>query len=109
MAITVILNSDEVLAAINQVKEEIMAKMQDYADQFTARATEIKDAVSGLAPAIDRLEAAVTAATQNPDVPQAVSDQLTAALNDLTTVRDGINSAIADAGDNTDEAATPTP
>lgn len=87
-----------------------MAKMQEYADQFAAKAAELNAAVQPLAGAIDRLEAAVTAATQNPDVPQNISDQLQAALNDLTSVRDAINAAATDAGDNVDEAAgNPTP
>jgi ferritin-like protein len=88
-------------------QEQIMAGMKDYADQFTAQANELKDAVTPLAGAIDALEAKVTQAISNPDVPQDVQDQLTSALNDFKAVSDGIKAAVADAGDNTDEAATP--
>lgn len=84
-----------------------MAKIQDEVDRVVAAIAEVKGAVVPLAGAIDALEAQVTAATQNPDVPQAVSDQLTAALADLKTVSDGIKAAVADAGDDVDEAATP--
>ena len=105
--VTAVLNSDDIIAAINQAKESIMAKIQDEAARVRAGVDEVKAAVQPLAGAIDALEAKVTQAIQNPDVPQSVTDDLTSALNDLKAVSDGIKAAVTDAGDNTDEGATP--
>lgn len=73
--------------------------------ELLAAVTAVTAEVARIGPAINALEAAVTAASQNASIPPADQANIDAALASLQTVATDLAAAVADAGDNTDESA----
>lgn len=78
--------------------------MEPVVAELMTTVSNIKGALPGVADAVNALEAAVTAAG---GMSQEDKDAITAATNDLKDALQGITDAVADAGDGTDEGATP--
>jgi predicted sugar kinase len=98
----------EILAALSQLKAQGVTIMASAAD-LKALANTIKDEVGKFGPAVDALEAAITAALAKlPTVPADVQADIDEAFDTLGAVLTSAQAAVADAADGVDEAA-PTP
>ena len=79
--------------------------MEPVVTELQATVASIKGAIPAVAEAVNKLEAAVTAATNNGSMSQEDKDAITAANDELKAALQGISDAVADANDGTDEAA----
>lgn len=78
-------------------------------DDLVVQVGNISTAVTALAPAINSLEAKVTAALASAGISAADQAKIDTAFAALKTAGDQINAAVADANDGVDEAANPAP
>ena len=97
--ISALWNLPELLRKVDIMSAEIEA--------LTDAVAGIKDAVPAVAEAIDRLEAAVTAATNSGGMSQEDKAALASAIDDLRDAGAQLAAAVADANDGTDEGAVP--
>ena len=93
-----------VIAGLTTVSTQGAAIMASF-EELTQVVTDLAAAVQPLAGAIDALEAAVTAAKGTLTAEQQTA--LDSAVSGLRAIGTDIAAAVADAGDSTDEGATP--
>ena len=94
---------EHMLVKVIKQGETIMATTAEVA----ALAQAVLDAVTPLGPAIDGLEAQITALKNSGALTPQQQADLDAAFAALTSAHDGITAKVADATDGIDEAANP--
>lgn len=83
--------------------------MTQLVDDLVTEVANVKAAVATFAPAVDALEAKITAILATSGITAADAAAITQAIADLKGVATTAATAVADAGDGVDEAATPAP